>query len=231
MTRSALRLARLGLYSASLLSSLLWALPARARTDAPPPAGAAATTAPTLGGVRIAGRDGVQILDPAGTVVGTLAIPTAGSVQDALRVGSTLYVACGTEGVLAFDLADPRAPRMVSRFGAGRNAVRLTLSGSQLLVIVAEYGVLAYSLADAQHPVASALGDGTQPGAAIDAAAAPPVVAAQVPPPPRRPRQPWARFRPPDRPPASPPCVRAGSRCPPNSRSKSALASSSAASG
>lgn len=115
----------------------------------------AATPAP--GSVRIADRESVQLLDAAGALVGTLKIPTSHAVSDALRVGNVLYVACGPDGVLAFDLADAAGPRLVSRFAAGRNAVRLAVSGSQLLVIVAEYGALTYSLSDPQHPTASAM--------------------------------------------------------------------------
>jgi len=107
--------------------------------------------------VRIQDRENVQLLDAAGGLLGTLKIPTSHAITDVLRQGSLLYVACGPDGVLAFDLADAAGPRLVGRIAAGRNVVRLAVSGSQLLVVVAEYGVLAYSLSDPLHPEASAL--------------------------------------------------------------------------
>lgn len=138
------RLSVLGLLAAVIASQS--AQPAGAT---PPPAASAS--------VRVQDRENVQLLDAAGGLLGTLKIPTAHAVRDVLRTGSVLYVACGPDGVLTFDLADPAGPRLVGRFGAGRNAVRLALAGSQLLVIVAEYGTLAYSLHDPQHPSATAL--------------------------------------------------------------------------
>ncbi len=128
----------------AMLLGLLGPLSVRAATPAP-------------GSVRIADRESVQLLDAAGALVGTIKIPTSHAVSDALRVGNLLYVACGPDGVLTFDLADAAGPRLVSRFAAGRNALRLAVSGSQLLVIVAEYGALTYSLSDPQHPTASAM--------------------------------------------------------------------------
>lgn len=131
----------------------------------------AASLADQVGGVRIASRDQLDLLDAAGTSLGILRIPTAHAISDALRIGSQLYVACGPDGILVFDLAAAEGPKLVSRIASGRNAVRLTKSGSQLLVIVAEYGVLAYSLADPQHPQASTLGDTGTPATAAAAAA------------------------------------------------------------
>jgi hypothetical protein len=107
--------------------------------------------------VRIQDRENIQLLDASGAPLGVLKVPTSHAVHDALRLGGLLYVACGSDGVFAFDLGDAQGPRLVSRFAAGRNAVRLAVSGSQLLVVVAEYGVLTYSLGDPQHPVASVL--------------------------------------------------------------------------
>ncbi len=118
-----------------------------------------ATLAEQVSSVRIAGRDQLQLLDAAGTPLGTLSIPTAHAIHDALRSGNQLYVACGPDGVLIFDLTASSGPQLVSRIGSGRNAVRLAQSGGQLLVVVAEYGVLAYSLADPQHPQAGTLGE------------------------------------------------------------------------
>lgn len=132
----------------------------------------AASLADQVGGVRIASRDQLDLLDAAGTSLGTLRIPTAHAISDALRIGSQLYVACGADGILVFDLAAAEGPKLVSRIASGRNAVRLTKSGSQLLVIVAEYGVLAYSLADPQHPQASTLGETGSPASAVPGAAA-----------------------------------------------------------
>lgn len=123
---------------------------------------AASPLSETVASVRIQSRDQLQLLDSSGAALGTLGIPTAHGIADALRVGGQLYVACGPDGVLVFDLSAPAGPQLTSRIGSGRNAVRLAQSGGQLLVIVAEYGVLSYSLADPQHPVASAL---AEPGA------------------------------------------------------------------
>lgn len=132
----------------------------------------AAGLADQVASVRVESRDKLQLLDRAGAALGTLTIPTAHSIHDALRVGNQLYVACGPDGILVFDLAGASGPQLVSRIASGRNAVRVSQSGGQLLVIVAEYGVLAYSLTDPQHPTASALGEVTAPPPAADATTA-----------------------------------------------------------
>lgn len=151
---------------AACLSALLVGLLA----GRPVSAVAAPAASPVVQGVRVVDRNQVQLLDASDAVLGTLTVPCSQGIADVLRLGSMLYVACGPDGVLAFDLAatsDGNGPRLVSRFGAGRSAVRLAQSGSQLLVIVAEYGVLAYALHDPQHPQLSTLGLPTATGTSL----------------------------------------------------------------
>lgn len=116
------------------------------------------------------GQPGVQVLqqrDGREEVVAIVPLPR-GPVYDTLRIGDTLYVARGPLGVTSIDVSDLRAPKVLSTFGAGPTAVRLSASGSLLLVVVAEYSAVAYDVSDRGNPVA------TRPEGLFFAAAAPP---------------------------------------------------------
>lgn len=118
--------------------------------------------------VRLGSADTLQLLGEQGQLVATWAV--GAPVLDLLRVGQTVYVACGLEGVLVFDLGPPGAasqavvPKEKARLAVGRNAVRLLQSGSSLLVIVADYGALSYSLENPGKPVPLALPRGVGEG-------------------------------------------------------------------
>lgn len=129
-------------------------------TAVPPPV--ATTPVSPAAAIRLAARDVIQLVDSQGNAVGLVRIGY--EILDALLIERTLYVACGAEGVLAFDVSDPAQPRLQSRLGGGRNAVKLAQSGRTLLIIVAEYGALAYSIENPQRPVAVQLGAGLASG-------------------------------------------------------------------
>ncbi len=111
----------------------------------------------SAGAIEVFERRGVDEL-----LVGSL--PISGPMLDLLQLGDMVYVARGAQGVTAIDIRQPAAPREVTTFAVGRNAVKLAVTGGQLLVIVADYATLAFDLADPAHPAASLIGVPAHPG-------------------------------------------------------------------
>lgn len=105
--------------------------------------------------VRIAGPQTLQLVDETGQLQTEWAI--AATIQDVLQLDNILYVACGPQGVLVFDLTTSPQPALLERIAEGRNVVKLAHNGQSLLVVAADFAALTYSLADPRQPVPTAI--------------------------------------------------------------------------